>query len=406
MKQTRIESAILNPSATILQLKQRLNEMNYSQNTIDRLNSVWRNFTQYWTDTSQTEFTEATMQEFIVFRYGYVLGDKDKAHNVHRAMNMLWDFTWYHQVFKQSSLIVAQFHYEYRDVFNGFLSYLRDKGYSEGSIRTFQSRLMQFQNFIKNDGCPNIGALTAEYVERYTASLSQNTPKTIARKLRLLKNFLEYAYNNGYIAEPLAPTIPKVRVPRNIRLPAVFTIEEVGALLGTVDRSNPLGRRDYAILVLAACLGLRISDIVGLTFGEIDWPKKQLRIIQQKTGRLVELPLTEEVGWAIIDYLQNGRPQSDCDHVFIKHCAPYDALSPSMYRTIQKYLQKAGIKCPGDKATGMHILRHSLASSMLEQKTPLPIISGTLGHTDTHSTETYLSIDLHQLRECALEVDI
>lgn len=402
----QVQIATFDPEETILQLKQRLSEMDYSQATIDRLDSVWRNFTQYWTDTSQTEFTEATVQKFIVFRYGYVLGDKDKAHNVNRAMNMLWDFTWYHQVFKQSSLSVAQFHHEYQDVFNGFLSYLRDKGYSEGSIRTFRSRLMQIQNFIKNDGCSNIGTLTTECMERYTASLAQNSPKTIARKLRLLRNFLKYAYDNGYITEPLAPTIPKVRVPRNIRLPAVFTTEEVGALLGTVDRSNPLGKRDYAILVLAACLGLRISDIVGLTFDEIDWSKKRLCIIQQKTGNLVELPLIEEVGWAIIDYLQNGRPQSDCDHVFIKHCAPYDALSPSMYRTIQKHLQKAGIKCPGDKATGMHTLRHSLASSMLEQKTPLPIISGTLGHTDPHSSETYLGIDLHQLRECALEVDI
>lgn len=402
----QVQIATFDPEKTILQLKQRLSEMDYSQTTIDRLNSVWRNFTQYWTDTSQTEFIEATMQEFIAFRYGYVLGDKDKAHNVNRAMNMLWDFTWYHQVFKQSTLNVVQFHPEYQDVFNGFLSYLRDKGYSEGSIRTFRSRLMQIQNFIKNDGCPNISTLTTEHLERYTASLSRNSPKTIARKLRLLKSFLEYAHNNGYIAEPLAPVIPKVRVPRNIHLPTTFTKKEVTDLLGSVDRSNPLGKRDYAILALAACLGLRISDIVGLTFDEIDWSKKRLCIIQQKTRNLVELPLIEEVGWAIIDYLQNGRPQSDCNHVFIKHCAPYDALSPSMYRTIQKYLQKAGIKCPGDKATGMHTLRHSLASSMLEQKTPLPIISGTLGHTDPHSTETYLGIDLHQLRECALEVDI
>lgn len=246
--------ATFEPKNTILQLKQRLNEMDYSQATIDRLDSVWRNFMRYWTDTSQTEFTEATMWEFIAFRYGYVLGDKDKAHNVYRAMNMLWDFTWYHQVFKQSSLSVIHFHPDYRDVFNGFLSYLRDKGYSEGSIRTFRSRLIQIQNFIKNDGCPNIDSLTTECVERYTASLSHNSPKTIARKLRLLKSFLEYAHNNGYITEPLAPIIPKVRVPRNIHLPTTFTKEDVAILLESVDRSNPLGKRDYAILALAACL--------------------------------------------------------------------------------------------------------------------------------------------------------
>ena len=117
----QVQIAAFELKNTILQLKQQLTEMGYSQATIDRLDSVWRNFTQYWTDTSQTEFTEATMQEFIAFRYGYVLGDKDKAHNVNRAMNMLWDFTWYHQVFKQSTLNVVQFHHEYQDVFNGFL---------------------------------------------------------------------------------------------------------------------------------------------------------------------------------------------------------------------------------------------------------------------------------------------
>ncbi|MPN16568.1 Tyrosine recombinase XerD [bioreactor metagenome] len=227
----------------------------------------------------------------------------------------------------------------------------------------------------------------------------------MVRKLCLLKQFLRFAYENGFIAEALSPTIPKLRIPRNLQLPTVFTKEEVNALLAAVDRSNPLGKRDYAILILAAGLGLRVSDIIGLTFDEIDWSKKLLSIVQQKTGKLVELPLSDEIGWAIINYLQNGRPESECNRVFVKHCAPYDALTPSMYRTMQKYLQKAGIKRPVGKPTGMHAFRHSLASAMLEQMIPLPVISGTLGHTDMHSTETYLSIDLHQLRSCALEVD-
>jgi len=404
MDQMRLEG--FNPGAVIPQLKQQLIEMDYSPSTIDRLDSVWRNFNQYWVETSQTEFTVATMHKFMDFRYGYTMGDRDKAHNISRAMNMLWDFSFYGQVFKQSSLNATQFRSEYRDVFEGFLSNLRNIGYSEGSIRTFRSRLLQVEEFFRSNGFYSIDSITVESVNEYVASLTHNSPKTVARKLRLLKRFLEYSYNNGYISELFSPIVPKVRVPRNIHLPTTFTQDEVTTLLESVDKSNPLGKRDYAILVLAACLGLRISDIVGLTFDEIDWAKKRLCIIQQKTGKLVELPLTEEVGWAIIDYMQNGRPQSDCNHVFVKHCAPFDALTPSMYRTIQKYLHKAGIKCSNDKSSGMHALRHSLASSMLEQKTPLSIISGTLGHTDPHSTETYLSIDLHQLRECALEVDV
>ena len=124
------------PRSAIYQLKGRLVEMNYSKSTIDRLDSVWRNFSQYWDDHSQLEFSIQTMQEFISFRYGCQLGDKDKAHNVWRAMNMLWDFAWYHQVFKQSSLNFHKFSAEYRDAFEGFLSYLIQGGYSEGSVRT------------------------------------------------------------------------------------------------------------------------------------------------------------------------------------------------------------------------------------------------------------------------------
>lgn len=178
----------------------------------------------------------------------------------------------------------------------------------------------------------------------------------------------------------------------------------MNALLEAVDRANPLGRRDYAILTMAATLGLRISDIIGLTFDEIDWTKKTLSIIQRKTGKLVELPLPENVGWAIIDYLRSGRPQSSCNHVFIKHCAPYDALSYSMAKTFQKYMRRAGIQRPAGKPIGMHTLRHSLASAMLEKEIPLPIITGTLGHRNPHTTETYLRIAISQLRKCALEV--
>jgi site-specific recombinase XerD len=393
------------PRSTIFQLKERLAEMNYSKSTIDRLDSVWRNFVQYWDDHPQLEFCIQAMQEFISFRYGCQLGDKDKAHNVRRAMNMLWDFAQYHQVFKQSSLTAHKFRVEYRDAFERFLSYLVQSGYSRGSIRTFRSRLFQFESYLLNNKISSLDALTSERLKEYTKTLGSFAPKTAVRKLRLLQQFLKFAYENGLIMERLSLTIPKPRIPRNLQLPTVFTKEEVNALLAAVDRSNPLGKRDYAILILAAGLGLRVSDIIGLTFDEIDWSKKLLSIVQQKTGKLVELPLTDEIGWAIIDYLQNGRPQSECDHVFIKHCAPYDALTPSMYRTVQKYLQKAGIKRPVGKSAGMHSFRHSLASAMLEQEIPLPVISGTLGHSDMHSTETYLSIDLHQLRSCALEVD-
>lgn len=392
------------PRIIIAQLKERLAEMNYSQATIDRLDSVWRNFTQYWEEHYQLEFTLQTMQEFTSTRYGCKMGDRDSAHNVLRAMNMLWDFVHYQQVFKQSSLNIRRFNSEFENAFEGFLAFLKYSGYSDGSRRTFRSILFQFEEYLQNQGICKICEITEACLQNYVKTMSRFAPRTTARKLRLVKQWLEYCYTQGYLDKPLSFTIPRIHVPKNIELPTVFTREEVQKLLASVDQSNPLGRRDYAILIMAAKLGLRVSDIINLTFDEIDWAKKTLSITQQKTGKLVELPLTEDVGWAIIDYLQNGRPQSGCSYVFIKHCAPYDGLNTNISKRLQKYLSKAEIKCPSGKTVGMHTFRRSLASAMLENGVPIAVISGTLGHTDPHSTETYLRIAIPQLRACALEV--
>lgn len=392
------------PQPIVTNLKEQLVKMSYSKTTIDRLDSVWQNFLKYTASHNVPEFTLQVIDEFIGFRYGYLMGDKDRAHNVRRAMNMLWDFAQYGHVFKHSSLTLHVFDVGYRDSIEGFLSSLKCSGYSDGSLKTFRSRMYQFQEFLLNCGIPSVNEITQECLQEYIQSLERGSVKTTMRKLRLLKQWLSYCYEHKYLDVPLSPVIPKIREVRVTSLPTVFTGEEVNALLEAVDRANPLGRRDYAILTMAATLGLRISDIIGLTFDEIDWTKKTLSIIQQKTGKLVELPLPENVGWAIIDYLRSGRPQSSCNHVFIKHCAPYDALSYSMAKTFQKYMRRAGIQRPAGKPIGMHTLRHSLASAMLEKEIPLPIITGTLGHRNPHTTETYLRIAISQLRKCALEV--
>lgn len=394
------------PKPTISHLINRLEEMGYNKSTINRLNSVWRNFIAFWEKRPQEELSLQAISEFMSFRYGCRLGDKDASHNVVRAMCMLWDYTCYGQVFKQSHINTRGFYPEYQAAFNGFMEFLKRSEYSDGSLRTLRSQMFQFEEFLRNNNIPNIAAVVPDNLIRYAETLKRFAPRTIERNLRMLKQFFDYCHKHGYATEQLSPSVPKIRIHRDINLPTTFTQEETAALLSAVDRSNALGKRDYAILAMAALLGLRISDIIGLTFDEIDWAKRTLSIAQQKTGKLVELPLSDEVGWAIIDYLQNGRPQSSCQHVFIKHCAPYDELAPSMSRTLKKYLRRARIETPAGKPVGMHAFRHSLASAMLERGVSLPVISGTLGHSDPHSTETYLRLDIAQLRMCALEVDV
>ncbi len=143
----------------------------------------------------------------------------------------------------------------------------------------------------------------------------------------------------------------------------------------SVSRSSGVGKRNYAMVLLASRLGLRASDIAGLRFSNIDWDRSTITLVMQKTGKAIELPLLADVGNAIIDYLQNGRPRSALQSVFLSGRAPYVAATKSMVcSAINAIICKSGIDVTA-KHHGPHSLRHSLASAMLENGTMMPVIS-------------------------------
>jgi site-specific recombinase XerD len=188
------------------------------------------------------------------------------------------------------------------------------------------------------------------------------------------------------------------------KIPSVYSKEEVEALIGAVDRGNPQGKRDYAMILLAARYGLRISDIIGMRYCNLDWEHNRIILFQQKTGKKINLPLSEEVGGAIIDYLQYSRPKIELPYIFLTAHAPYKELSSNgMGMAIKDYFRIAGVNFTNRKH-GPHALRHSLASNLLKSNEPLPVISEILGHSNTETTMEYLRIDITLLRQCALDV--
>jgi site-specific recombinase XerD len=115
-----------------------------------------------------------------------------------------------------------------------------------------------------------------------------------------------------------------------------------------------------------------------------------------------------DVGDSIVDYLKNGRPETASEYIFVKHCAPYEqfASSGALYQVMIKYLQMAKLSAEAPRRAGLHVLRHSLASVLLEQETPLPVITEILGHLNTNTTRIYTSIDIKQLKKCALDAPV
>lgn len=390
--------------SSVDRLKQHLAELHYSEGTIFRLDATWKELIAYCEEHNPSELSVDLERKFVWERYGCVLGDKDTSQNVNRAIHMLDDYLQYGMVFKQSSITLKGFSPAYKSLFDGYLDNLGQNHVSDGSIRTWRSRLFRFEYFLLQSGIEHFHELELHHVNTYIESLAGFSAGTVGATVRILGKLFDYALAEGYHDTSYANALPCIRRTKKHRLPTVFSPDEVERILAEVDRSNPFGKRNYAMLLLVAKLGLRISDVRQLRFENIDWKNKRITILQQKTGQLLELPLLEDVGWAIIDYLQHGRPETDCPCIFVRHLAPFDAMGNSMQRLVSKLVSKAGIHVSADKPIGMHSFRHSIATSMLKNGAELTDIAQTLGHTTPESTQVYVSLDIEALRQCALEV--
>ncbi|MCG8322314.1 MAG: tyrosine-type recombinase/integrase [Cytophagales bacterium] len=173
-----------------------------------------------------------------------------------------------------------------------------------------------------------------------------------------------------------------------------------------MDRSSPVGKRDYAMLLLATRLGFRSSDIAGLQFANLDWDNNLIGLTQYKTKREIELPLLSDVGEAIINYLQHARPASSEPNVFLSACAPYRPINRLIINGAISRIIIASKVDIRNRKFGPHAMRHTLATRLLSNGTPLPIISEVLGHEATQTTMKYLRVDLNNLQHCALGVPI
>ena len=262
-----------------------------------------------------------------------------------------------------------------------------------------------FLDYLTQRNILDISTLTLDVCNDYIRTFSGFSFKTVEQKICGLRYFLRYLYDHHFIDKSIASNIHMPMISKTTKIPSVWTIDELKSLFKCINRESPIGKRDYAMILLACVLGLRVGDIKHLQFENIDWAKKTINIVQSKTGKPLTLPLPNEVGWAIIDYIKNGRPTYyETKTIFIKHLPPFDDLSDSnhLYRIIIHYMNQAGLAISKNRHRGFHSLRHTAASLYLEQGTELPIITEILGHSDVDITSVYLKTDIEKLKECVL----
>jgi len=241
----------------------------------------------------------------------------------------------------------------------------------------------------------------AQSLRQFVLEKSQQSGWASAKKCTTaLRMFLRFLIVDGKCADDLDAAIPVLAHWRLSSLPRYLQEEEVERIIRTCDPSTPVGSRNRAILLLLARLGLRAGDIVQLRLGDINWKDAEIQV-SGKGRRQTRLPLTQEVGDAVVGYLQYGRPQTDTDVLFVRSCAPFRGFSRgcAISALVTQAMCRAGVSCQSRGAA--HLLRHSAATSMLRQGASLQDIAGVLRHRSIETTQIYAKVDVTALRQIA-----
>lgn len=379
----------------------------YRKTGIINFSYTWNMLNDYANQKGVAHFTHDFGVEFLREHYGITTFTGLTGHENSRARAIQLLNEVQNSGYVISRRVKAGYVYPaaFQSVITGYINSRKNAGIVPTSIQVTKLYLERFSNYLTAQGITALYEVDMPVIEGFVRSLAVYGKPTINHTLRIVRGLLKFAYDTGVLTVDKSELVPHVHYNRRARIPSAYTAEEISRLLTAVDRNNPVGKRDYAILLLASRLGLRASDICTLTFENIKWEENRIEIIQHKTGNMLTLPLTEEVGMTLIDYLKNGRPVTDCPYVLVKHVQPYDAVKPSStYTIVSRYFEKSGIPMPPGKKRGPHALRHSLASALLENNIPLPVISEVLGHANTNTTGVYLKIDIENLRKCAISV--
>jgi integrase/recombinase XerD len=286
-----------------------------------------------------------------------------------------------------------------------FASYLREsRGLAAATVSGHTQRLRAFLQFLKLNQHPDcLRRLELSRIEAFLHQAARtNNRFSLQHVVATLRAFLRRQYARGLLASRLHLQIDTPRLYRLERLPRALAWPQVQALLGSIDRSEPFGCRDFTLLYLAAAYGLRSGELVRLTLEDLDWRGRTLRVAQTKTKQALCLPLSDEAAGVLIDYLRTARPKSRHRQLFLRMRAPGGPLRPaSVHDVLDHRRALSGLALP---EFGTHVLRHSLAAHLLGQGVGIKAIGDTLGHRGIESTSIYLRLGVEDLRGVALPV--
>lgn len=388
-----------------------LTNSGYHKKTIHAYNKAWNHLLDCFKAKGEEYFSlNIALQileeecNFFEKREQGILDSQDKQ--LYRSICLLSEYKFNKVTFRRSfGKMYTPITGKYWEIFEGFQSYC-NRHYAPYTVEGYGRSARKLLYFIEAEEIL-IEDLSSVILVDFVKTLFGYAPKMVEFTFSGIKSFLRYLHEHGYLLTDLSDSLPKVKVSQKSRIPSVWEEETLEKLLETIDKGNPSGKRDYAIVLLASMLGMRAVDIRKMTFHNIDWDRHRIDIIQSKSKCAVTYPLLSSIGWAIIDYIKHGRPKCGCQEIFVTHTPPYRpfAAAASLDGMLLRYLKLAHIHVPHDKKYGMHSLRHTYATSLMEKHYPVEDIAQLMGHVNSKTTAIYLKSSIGLLSECALTID-
>lgn len=284
----------------------------------------------------------------------------------------------------------------------GFLAYLRDeRGLREASIYHYGHHLRRFEAYLDRIGCHDLGALSAQVLGDFVIDAAESMGRSaMIGQCSSLRVFLSYLRLEGVVARNLANSVELPQVYRLADLPRSISWDDVRRMLDAVDRRAPIGRRDYALLLLLVTYGLRAREVARLALDDIDWKRDRLHVRERKAGHVAVYPLSPVVGEAIVDYLKRGRPPAADRRLFLEQRAPHRPFRcNAVSARASHYLHKVGVTV---RRPGSHTLRHACVQHLVDAGFSLKTIGDYVGHRSASSTEVYAKVAIETLRDVGL----
>ena len=395
----------------IKKIREEAIEIGFSITTMDGYLGIWNEYIK-WKNEDNFEYREDEYSKFLLEHYNfdvskYTKKSKSRYQQLMRSKRILDDFDTYKEFMVKTSLpnsLFCNYPKEWNPILEKYLTYCKEvRCNSDNTIKVKRDYLVHLLSYFSKNKINDLKAMKGEDIITFINETIDKGKVSKRRTFYVLREFLNYLFIEQILQEDLSILVPKIKQNRRIKIPTYLKTESVEELLGSISKESDIEKRDYVIILIAARLGLRVNEILNIKLKDIDWRNNKIKVHQSKNNNINILPLSKEIGWSIINYIKGGRPKCNNEYLFVKHKYPFEKLN--QFNNFNKYFEKADIDIEENNKKGIHNLRHSLATNMLNKGIPLPIIASSLGDSIETTSNTYLKVDKNRLKECYLEVE-